>query len=182
MTLEKETEQMMKRAIEHLAEEYKTLRTNRVNPTMLDALVVSAYGAEVGIKTIATISIQERNLMITPFDPSISGEVVKSINSSQLNLNAIDDGGIIRVPVPPLNEELRKDIARQAKQKLEQAKISVRDVRRKNKDAAKKKKSDGEFTEDDIKHLDKKLQGLTDEMCSKLDQLFLEKEKEIMTI
>jgi ribosome recycling factor len=131
---------------------------------------------------VATVLVQERNLIITPFDPSITGEIVKAINTSQLNLNAINDGKSVRVPVPPLNEELRKDIARQAKQKLEQAKIAVREIRRKAKDHAKKKKTDGEITEDDIKSLDKKLQTLTDDMCAKLDQMFSAKEKEIMTI
>ncbi|MCH9811638.1 ribosome recycling factor [bacterium] len=182
MTLDKEATKDMEKAIAHLAEEYKSLRTNRVNPNMLDTLMVEAYGSQVGLKTIASISVQERNLIVTPFDPSISGDIVKAVNAAQLNLNAINDGASIRVPVPPLNEDLRKDIARQAKQKLEQAKVSVRDVRRKSKDVAKKQKSDGELTEDDVKHIDKELQKITDEMCSKLDQLFLVKEKEILTI
>ena len=182
MALDKEAANQMEKALLHLAEEYKALRTNRVNPNMLDTLMVEAYGSQVGLKTVASVSVQERNLMVTPFDPSISGDIVKAVNGAQLNLNAIDDGGSIRIPVPPLNEDLRKDIARQAKQKLEQAKVSVREVRRKSKDAAKKQKNDGELTEDDIKHIDKELQKLTDEMCSKLDQLFLVKEKEILTI
>jgi ribosome recycling factor len=182
MSLDKEAVSMMDKSVSHLAEEYKSLRTNRVNPAMLDSLMVDAYGSSVGLKTIASISIQERNLIVTPFDPSISGDIVKSINGSQLNLNAINDGGSIRVPVPPLNEELRKDIAKQAKQKLEHAKVSVREVRRKIKDVAKKQKTDGTLTEDDIKHMDKKLQTLTDDMCSKLDKLYVVKEKEILTI
>jgi ribosome recycling factor len=172
----------MKKAVEHLSDDYKTLRTNRVNGSLLDSLKVSVYGSDVLLKTVATVLVQERNLIITPFDPSITGEIVKAINTSQLNLNAINDGKSVRVPVPPLNEELRKDIARQAKQKLEQAKIAVREIRRKAKDHAKKKKTDGEITEDDIKSLDKKLQTLTDDMCAKLDQMFSAKEKEIMTI
>lgn len=182
MSIEKETEQLMKKAVDHLIEDYKSLRTNRVNSSMLDSLMVTAYGSEVGLKTVASVSVQERNLIVTPFDPSIAGEVAKAVNASTLNVNAINEGGSVRVPVPPLNEELRKDIAKSAKQKLEQAKISVRDVRRKQKDAAKKEKADGTLTEDDIKSLDKKLQTVTDEMCSRLDQIFTEKEKEIMTI
>jgi ribosome recycling factor len=182
MKIEKETEQMMKKAVEHLAEDYKTLRTNRVNPSMLDSLMVLAYGSEVSVKTLGTITVQERNLIITPFDLSISGAIVKAINGSTLKVNATNEGSFIKVPVPPLNEELRKGIAKQAKEKLEQAKIAVREVRRKNKEVAKKQKADGLITEDDIKSLDKKLQTLTDEMCSKLDQLFVTKEKEIMTI
>jgi ribosome recycling factor len=182
MNIDKETEQLMKKAVEHLSDDYKTLRTNRVNGSLLDSLKVSVYGSDVLLKTVATVLVQERNLIITPFDPSITGEIVKAINTSQLNLNAINDGKSVRVPVPPLNEELRKDIARQAKQKLEQAKIAVREIRRKAKDHAKKKKTDGEITEDDIKSLDKKLQTLTDDMCAKLDQMFSAKEKEIMTI
>lgn len=182
MSLDKQALTQMEKALSHLAEDYKSLRTNRVNPNMLDSLMVEAYGSQVGVKTVASITIQERNLIVTPFDPSISGDIVKAINTSQLNLNAMDDGGSIRVPVPPLNEELRKDIAKQAKQKLEHAKISIREVRRKSKDLAKKQKNDGELTEDDVKHIDKELQKLTDEMCSKVDQLYLIKEKEILTI
>ena len=182
MNLEKETEQLMKKSVDHLSDDYKTLRTNRVNSSMLDSLHVVVYGSEVALKTIATVLVQDRNLIVTPFDPSISGEIVKAINASALKLNAINDGKAVRVPVPPLNEELRKDIARQAKQKLEQAKISVREIRRKAKDIAKKLKSDGDITEDDVKSIDKKLQTLTDDMCVKLDQIFTAKEKEIMTI
>lgn len=182
MSLEKEASSMMEKSLAHLGEEYKALRTNRVNPAMLDSLLIEAYGSSVGLKTVASISVQERNLIVTPFDPSISGDVIKAINSAQMNLNAINDGNTIRVPVPPLNEELRKDIAKQAKQKLEQAKVSVREVRRKIKDAAKKQKADGLLTEDDIKHMDKKLQTLTDDMCSKMDKLYVVKEKEILTI
>ena len=125
MKIEKETEQMMKKAVEHLAEDYKTLRTNRVNPSMLDSLLVAAYGSEVAIKTLGTISVQERNLMITPFDPNLSGSIVKAINASALKVNATNEGSYIKVPVPPLNEELRKGIAKQAKEKLEDAKIWI---------------------------------------------------------
>ncbi len=182
MNLDKETEQLMKKSVEHLSDDYKTLRTNRVNGSMLDSLQVSVYGSEVALKTVATVLVQDRNLIVTPFDPSIAGEIVKAINASQLKLNAINDGKAVRVPVPPLNEELRKDIAKQAKQKLEQAKISIREIRRKAKDTAKKLKTDGDITEDDVKNIDKKLQVLTDDMCAKLDQLFVAKEKEILTI
>jgi len=182
MSLEKEVENMMKKTVDFLEEDYKTLRTNRVNPAMLDSLIVKVYGSEVGIKTVASVTVSERNIIVTPFDHSITGDIIKAVNTSHLNLNALADGAAIRIPVPPLNEELRKDIAKQAKQKLEHAKVSVRDIRRKYKDVAKKKKNDGEMTEDDIKNLDKKLQGVTDDMCSRLDQLYIVKEKEIMTI
>ena len=182
MSLEKEAEQMMKKSLEHLGQEYKSLRSNRVNPSLLDSVMVMAYGAEVALKTVATISVQERNLIVTPFDPSIAQAIEKAINGSNLNLNGASDSGFIRVPIPPLNTELRKDVVKQAKQKLEHAKISIRDVRRKSKDEAKKQKTAGSLTEDDIKNIDKKLQTVTDDMCKKLDSLFAEKEKEIMTV
>lgn len=182
MSLEKEAEKLMNKSVEHLSEEYKSLRTNRVNPNMLDSVMVSAYGAEVGIKTVATISVQERNLIVTPFDPTVASAIEKAINTSPMNLNATSDSGFIRVPIPPLNTEIRKDVVKQAKHKLEQAKISIREVRRKNKDEAKKQKSSGEITEDEIKSIEKKLQALTDEKCTQLDKIFQEKEKEIMTV
>lgn len=182
MSLTDETKQKMLQAVEHLKTEYRSLRTNRVNPNMLDEVKVEVYGSEMTIKSLGTVSVQERQLIVTPFDPSTLNLIAKAVQTSQLNLNATAEGGVVRVPVPPLNEELRKDIAKMAKQKTEAAKVVVREIRRKSNELARKKKSEGELAEDELKREEKKIQELTDQHCKILDDLYGEKEKEILTI
>tara|TARA_Y100001970_G_scaffold119352_1_gene148076 strand:+ start:748 stop:1296 length:549 start_codon:yes stop_codon:yes gene_type:complete len=182
MNLADDTKKRMEQAVEHLKSEYRSLRTNRVNPNMLDEVKVEVYGSEMTIKSLGTVSVQDRQLLVTPFDPSTSNMIAKAIQASQLNLNAVAEGGLIRVPVPPLNEDLRKDIAKMAKQKTEAAKVVVREIRRKSNELARKQKSDGEIAEDDLKREEKKIQELTDKHCKILDDLYGEKEKEILTI
>lgn len=177
-----DTKSKMEKAIEHLKQEYKTLRSNRVNPNMLDDLKVDVYGAEMTIKSVATVSVQERQLLITPFDPSTAGAIGKAIQQSNFNLNPLVEQNMVRVNVPPLNEELRKDIAKQAKQKSESAKVVVREIRRKSNDTAKKQKADGEIAEDELKKLEKKIQELTDQYCKQLDEIYAAKEKDILTV
>ena len=168
----------MKAAIEHLSEQYRSLRTNRVNPGMLDDVKVEVYGSQMPLKGLATISVQERNLVITPFDPSAADAIVKAINLAEMNLNAMKDQGVVRVPVPPLDENMRKDIAKQAKKKSEDAKIVVRDVRRKSNDLVKKEP----IADDEKKGMEKKVQTLTDDFCKQIDTLCQEKEKDILSI
>ena len=180
--MKEETKQKMDQAVEHLKSEFRALRSNRVNPAMLDAIKVDVYGSEMTIKSVATVSVQDRQLVITPFDGSTGPAIAKAISSSQMNLNAIHEGATVRVPVPPLNEELRKDIAKQAKQKSEHAKVSVREIRRKSNEIVRKQKTDGTIAEDEMKSLEKKIQELTDEHCTQMETLFKEKEKEILTI
>lgn len=182
MNVKDDTKKKMQQAVDHLKVEFRSLRTNRVNPAMLDDCRVEIYGSEMPLKSVATVSVQERQLIITPFDPSTAGVIAKAITTSQMNLNAIHEGNIVRVPVPPLNEELRKDIAKQAKQKNEQAKVVVREIRRKSNELIKKQKADGSIPEDEMKKLEKVIQELTDEHCKIMDELFKEKEKEILTV
>ncbi len=172
----------MKQAIEHLKGEFKNLRTNRVNPQMLDSVKVEVYGSQSPLKSLATVSVQERQLIITPFDPSVAPLIVKGIQLAALNLNAIQEKNLVRVPVPPLTEELRKDIAKQAKQKGERAKVVIREIRQKGNDLIRKQKTDGVIPEDEQKKLEKKIQELTDDSCKELDKLTQEKEKEILTV
>ena len=177
-----DTKKKMQQAIEHLKGEYNALRTNRVNPNMLDEIKVEVYGSDMPIKSLGTVSVQDRQLLVTPFDPSTAMMISKAIQTSPLSLNASVDAGAVRVPVPPLNEELRKDIAKIAKQKTESAKVVIRVIRRKGNEIVRKKKSDGDIAEDEMKKNEKKIQELTDEHCKLVDGLFAEKEKEILTI
>ena len=178
----KDVEKKMTLAVEHLKKEYQGLRTNRVNPQMLDDVKIEVYGAMTPIKALGTVTIQDRNLIITPFDPGTSASIVKGIQTSNLKLSPIQEKAMIRVPVPPLNEELRKDIAKQAKQKMEQSKTVVRDARKQGNDQLKDAKKAGTITEDMVKGLEKKIQELTDKYCKTLDETFTAKEKEILTI
>ncbi len=178
----KEVEKKMVLAVEHLKKEYGALRTNRVNPQMLDDLRVEVYGSLTPIKALGSITVQDRNLIITPFDPGTSSSIVKGIQTSSLKLSPIQEKAMIRVPVPPLNEELRKEIAKQAKQKMEMSKTAVRDIRKQGNDVVKEQKKAGTITEDAVKGLEKKIQDLTDKYCKVLDETFSVKEKEILTI
>ena len=178
----KDVEKKMGLAVDHLKKEYQALRTNRVNAQMLDDVKVEVYGALTPMKALGTITVQERNLIITPFDPSSATAIVKAIQQSQLKLNPIQERNIIRVPVPPLNEELRKDIAKQAKQKMEQSKNVVREARKHGNDLVREEKKNGTFTEDQVKGLEKKIQDLTDKYCKVLDETYSGKEKEILTV
>lgn len=182
MSITDDTKKKMQAAVDHLKAEYRNLRTNRVNPNMLDDVKAEVYGSDMPLKSLATVSVQERQLMITPFDPSTAQVIAKAIQTSPLSLNAIVDSGIVRVPVPPLNEQLRKEIAKSAKQKTESAKVVVREIRRKSNEVLKKQKTDGQIPEDEMKKLEKRIQDLTDEHCKMMDALFSEKEKEILTI
>lgn len=178
----KDVEKKMVLAVEHLKKEYQALRTNRVNPHMLDDVKAEVYGSLTPMKGLGTLTVQERNIIITPFDPGTATAIVKAIQQSPLKLNPIQEKAIIRVPVPPLNEELRKDIAKQAKQKMEQSKTAVRDIRKQGNDVVKEEKKSGNITEDAVKGLEKKIQDLTDKYCKMLEETYVVKEKEILTI
>ena len=182
MNVLNETKEGMEKAVKHLQETYRKLRTNRVNPQMLDDVSVEAYGATVVLKSLATITVQERSLIVTPFDPQNMQAIAKGIGQSSLNVNPIVEQGMIRVPVPPLDEQMRKEIAKQAKQKSEEAKISVREARRKGNDTLKKQKSAGEITEDDVKRTEKKIQEHTDHFVAEIDKVYKSKEQDILSV
>lgn len=182
MNLIDETKTKMKQAIEHLKGDFRNLRTNRVNPHMLDDIKVELYGSEMPLKSVGQVTVQERQLIVTPFDPSSAQAISKAIQQSSLKLNPICEQGAVRVPVPPLNEELRKEIVKLAKQKTESAKVAIREIRRKTNETAKKQKAEGEIAEDELKKIEKLVQQLTDDYCKEIDTLFATKEKEILTV
>ena len=183
MTVMKETEDKMKTALEHFKVELRNLRSGRANPSVLDSVVVEVYGSEMRLKDVAQVSIAEaRQLLVTPYDAQTAGPIAKAIEKANLNLQPMVDGAIVRVPVPPLTEEIRKDTVKLGKKKAEDAKIQVRDIRRKSNDLVKKQKSDNEIAEDMQKKLEKQIQELTDRYCKEVDSLFSEKEKDIMEV
>ncbi len=173
----------MQAAVDHFKGELKGLRTNRANPAMLDGVVVEVYGAQMRLKELANITVPEsRQILVSPFDPQTAGAIAKGIERANLNLQPIVEGHSVRINVPPMDEAMRKQICKQGKQKAEDAKIVVRDIRRKNNELVRKQKADSIITEDVMKKDEKMIQEFTDKFCKEIDDLYSTKEKEIMTV
>lgn len=173
----------MSDAIDHFVKELKNLRTGRASTGLVEDLPVEVYGSHMPMKSLGNITIAEgRQILVTPFDPQTAPSIAKSIEKANLNLQAIVDGHQVRIPVPPLSEDVRKEIVKQAKKKSEDAKIVIREMRRKAIDVKKKEKVDGIITEDQLKKFEKSIQTLTDDSCKEVDRLLALKEKEIMTV
>jgi ribosome recycling factor len=173
----------MQAVIEHVKGELKTLRTGRANAAMLDKIHVEVYGSHVPLKSVASITVPEaRQIVVTPFDASSLNAIAKAIEAANLGVNPRVDGKIVRVPIPPPDENLRKQIAKQCKEFGEKGKVSLREVRRKFNDLVRKQKTDGIIAEDQMKKTEKHIQELTDRFCKEIDTICAEKEKEILTI
>lgn len=173
----------MAAALEHLKNELKSIRTNRANPSMLDGVSVEVYGSTMRIKEVANVTSPEaRLLLITPFDPSTTNAIGKSIEKANLGFMPIVDGNAIRIKIPSMDENARKEMVKQCHKKKEEAKISIRNIRRECNEAAKKQKADGDLPEDALKKLEKTIQELTDKSCKEADELAEKKEKEVTTI
>lgn len=178
-----ETKSKMQDTLEHFKKELGNLRTGRANPSMLDNVSVEVYGTQMRIKELANVIASDgRQLIVSPFDPQTAGSIAKGIEKANLNVRPILEGHQIRIPIPPLDESTRKEIVKQGKKKAEDTKVTIREVRRKGNETIRKKQSEGEITEDEMKRGEKKIQELTDDYCKKIDELFTAKEKEIMTI
>jgi ribosome recycling factor len=183
MSVLDETKAKMQAAVDHFKQELKSLRSNRANPAVLDVVQVEVYGTQMRLKDLATVSVPEaRQLLVTPFDPQTAGAIGKGIERANLNLMPILEGHIIRINIPPMDEAVRKDIVKQGKKKAEDAKVVIREIRRKYNDMIRKQKNDGLVTEDVLKKTEKGIQELTDKSCKEIDDLFAAKEKEIMTV
>lgn len=183
MSITQETKTKMQAAVDHFKNDLKNLRSNRANPGVLDTVFVEVYGATMRIKELANVTIPEsRQLLISPFDPKTCAAIAKSIEKANLNLQPIVEGQVIRINIPPMDEAMRKQIAKQAKLKAEDTKIVIREIRRKNNEIVRKQKADSVITEDVMKKEEKTIQELTDKFCKEIDDLFIAKEKEILTV
>ena len=183
MDIAQHNKEKMQAAVDHFKHELKTLRSNRANPAILDNVVVEVYGSSMRLKELAGVTTPEpRQLLITPFDPSTTNSIAKGIERANLNLQPIAEGNVIRINIPPMDEAMRKEIVKQGKKKAEDAKIVIREIRRKNNELAKKAKADGTIAEDVMKKIEKLIQDQTDKSCKEIDDLFTAKEKEIMTV
>ncbi len=169
--------------LDHLKQELKSLRTGRASSGMLDKVQVEVYGSHVPIKNVASVTVPEsRQIVVTPFDAATVHAISKGIEIANLGLNPRVDGKLIRISVPPMDESIRKQIAKQCKEHGEKSKVAMRDVRRKFNDLVRKQKTDGDISEDLMKKHEKSIQDLTDRFCKDVDAACAEKEKEIMTI
>ncbi|MBQ3427092.1 MAG: ribosome recycling factor [Clostridia bacterium] len=175
-----EIEAKMEKRIDNLAGEFKTIRAGRANPSVLDKISVEYYGTMTPINQVGTISSPEpRLLVIQPWDASLVKQIEKAINKSEIGITPQNDGKMIRLTFPPLTEERRKELVKKVKKYAEEAKVSIRSIRRDAIEIYKKQKKDGEITEDDMKNIEKDVQKLTDDYIKEIDKITSDKEKEI---
>lgn len=174
----------MESALEHFEEELKKVRTGRAHPNMLDSISVEVYGAKMPLNQAANVTAPEPQLLqITPFDPGNIQVIAAAIRNDQsLGFNPSDDGRLIRVPVPPLTEERRKLLVKQTGEKVEEARIALRNIRQDGLKDAKRKKDAKELSEDDVKSIEKEFDKLMTDYQSKIDAAFKAKEQDILTI
>ncbi|MEK3989599.1 MULTISPECIES: ribosome recycling factor [Robertmurraya] len=173
----------MNKAIGAYTRELAGIRAGRANASMLDRITVDYYGAPTPINQLAGVSVPEaRMLVIQPYDKSILGDIEKAILKSDIGITPSNDGSIIRLAIPQLTEERRKELVKVVKKESEEAKVAVRNIRRDANDELKKLEKNGEITEDDQRGYSDDIQKLTDEYITKVDQLTKDKEKEILEV
>jgi len=177
-----EAKEKMEHAIEHLEREFLKLRAGKANPSMLNGIRVEYYGTMAPIEQTANISTPDpRQIIVQPFDKSTIHLIEKAIMNANLGFNPQNEGEIIRINVPPLTEERRRDLVKKAKSVAEDTKVGIRNDRRKANDEAKKLEKEG-LSEDETKQLMDEIQKITDDYSSKIDHLFSIKEKDILTV
>lgn len=177
------TKKHMHTSIEHLTRELAGLRTGRASVHLLDSVRVNYYGAETPLNQLATIGMPDPSLLtIAPFDPSSIEEIEKAIHRSGLGLNPANDGRLIRLPIPPLTEERRAELAKLVSRLGEEAKTAIRNVRREANDAVKAAEKNKEISEDDEHRYFDEVQKLTDDFIKKTDELIGIKKKEVMQV
>ena len=173
----------MKKTISVLKSDLSTMRAGRANPTMLDRIQVDYYGSPCPLNQVANISAPEpRVLVISPWEKSLMKEIEKAILTSDLGINPSNDGSVIRLVVPELTEETRRNLVKNVKKTGEEAKVALRSIRREANDKIKALKKDGEITEDELKNSEEKVQKIIDSFVKEVDTIIVAKEKEIMSI
>jgi len=178
-----ETEDGMEKAVDYMSHEFDSVRTGKASPALVENIDVEAYGTSMKLKQVALITTPEpRLLVIQPFDASTTKDIEKAIKESKIGINPAVDGKIIRLPIPELSEERRRDLVKTIKAMAEEARVRVRGHRRDGIDEAKKAQKGGEITEDDLRSLEKEIQELTDKYVKKIDDSVSKKEADIMRI
>lgn len=173
----------MNKSLSAYSRELASIRAGRANANLLDRITVDYYGAPTPINQLAGVAVPEaRLLVITPYDKTILGEIEKAIMKSDIGITPTNDGTVIRLMVPALTEERRKELVKQVKKEAEEAKVAVRNVRRDGNDDLKKLEKNGEITEDDLRGYGEDIQKLTDEFIAKIDDTAKQKEQEILSV
>ena len=177
------TEDKMKKSTASLKDGFAALRTGRASAALFDKIRVDYYGEKSPLGQVANISIPEaRLIVIQPWDKNLIGEIEKAIRSSELSLNPSNDGKVIRIAIPPLTEERRKELVKLAKNQAEQSRVAIRNIRRDGNDELKKLLKDSAITEDEESKGSTDLQKLTDNYIDQINKVLEEKEKEIMEV
>lgn len=174
----------MDSALEHFSDELKKVRTGRAHPDMLDGVTVEVYGTSMPLNQVANITAPEpQQLLVSPFDPGNIAAITAAIRENQtLGFNPSDDGRVVRVPIPALNEERRREMVKQLGDKVENARIALRNIRQDGLKDAKRKKDAKELSEDNVRAVEKEFDRLMGDYQAKIDELFKSKEQEILTI
>lgn len=176
-------ERRMQGATESLRREFASIRTGRASPSILDRVEVEAYGTRMPLNTVANVSVPEARLLaVTPFDPSTSKDIERAIENADLGLNPQNDGKIIRLPIPELTEERRKEMIKRARGMAEDARVSVRNVRRDELKDISELRKEGDISEDEERRADEEMQRLTNKYVSRIDEALSEKESELSEV
>lgn len=179
----KDATEKMKKAVEVVTHELHTIRTGRATPALIESVKVDYYGTPTPIKQVANIGAPEPTLLtVQPWEKGMIQPIEKAIQNANLGLNPANDGTLIRVPIPALNEERRKEYVKLTKKFGEQGRISIRNIRRDANDSLKKLEKDKEISEDELKRAEDEVQKLTDKYTEQIDKLLEQKEKEIMEV
>ena len=178
-----DTKARMSKSIDNLSRELANISAGRANSNLLNGVTVDYYGAPTPVQQLASINVPEaRLLVISPYDKSSVGNIEKAINAANLGVNPSSDGEVIRISVPALTEERRKELVKEVKKLGENAKVAVRNVRRDSNDSLKKQEKDGDITEDDLRSQTDDIQKLTDDSIKEIDNLLEEKEQDILSV
>jgi len=179
----KDMKEKMEKTIEHYKEELKTIRTGRASIAMFDGVTVDYYGTPTPLNGVATLSAPEPRLItISPWDASLIGDIERAIQNANMGFNPSNDGKLIRIPVPQLTEERRREIVKMVKKLAEDNKVAVRNLRRDGNDKIKKLEKDKEISEDESKKFVDQIQDITNDFIKKVDDVTTAKEKEVMEI
>lgn len=179
----KEARAQMEKALEAMRREFSGVRTGKASPALLDIVRVDAYGSKMPLNQVATVSAPEpRMLIVQPWDKGLVAPVEKAIRNAELGLNPATDGGVIRVPIPALNEERRREMVRMLHKLAEEGRVAVRHARQEANKTLKQQQSEGEMSEDDARRQMDEVQKLTDEYIGKIDHLLKAKEEEVMEV
>jgi len=186
VTIDKLVDHLMERmdkTVEHMKTDFTAIRTGKASPALVENIMIDYYGTQCRLRELAGITCPEpRLIVIQPYDPSSVGTIEKAISKSNIGINPVNDGKILRLPIPELSEERRASLTKQVSSRAEDARVAVRNVRREGNEAAKKGQKDSEITEDELKDMLTDIQELTDNTIAEIDKILKAKESELMKI